>query len=174
MAKYPIILVFFLLESVTLSNILRLKKQRKQKSITSKLKDMLNELMVVANFAIVFGVIYKLFELFVCKKERMMLIEKLPSEALSNVKIKIFKSSNGSYTPLRVGCLLMGLGIGLFVAYIIVYGTWVDSYKNGMAKEWMFRDLSGVIFGACVLIGGGMGLVLSYLIEIWRERLNKE
>ena len=135
---------------------------------------MLNELMVVANFAIVFGVIYKLFELFVCKKERMMLIEKMPSEALSDVKIKIFKSSNGSYTPLRVGCLLMGLGIGLFVAYLIVYGTWVDSYKNGMAKEWMFRDLSGVIFGACVLIGGGMGLVVSYLIEIWRERLNKE
>ena len=66
---------------------------------------MLNELTIVANFAIVFGVIYKLFELFVCKKERMMLIEKLPSEALSNVKIKIFKSSNGSYTPLRVGCL---------------------------------------------------------------------
>ena len=95
-------------------------------------------------------------------------------EALSNVKIKIFKSSNGSYMPLRVGCLLMGLGIGLFVAYIIVYGTWVDSYKSGMAKEWMFRDLSGVIFGACVLIGGGMGLVMSYLIEIWRERLNKE
>lgn len=135
---------------------------------------MLNELTIVANFAIVFGVIYKLFELFVCKKERMMLIEKLPPEALSDVRIKIFKSSNGSYMPLRVGCLLMGLGIGLAVAYVIVFGTWTGAYSSGMAKEWMFRDLSGIIFGACVLIGGGLGLVVSYLIEIWREKQNKE
>ena len=37
----------------------------------------MNELMIVANVAIVFGVIYKLFELFVGRKERMMIIEKL-------------------------------------------------------------------------------------------------
>ena len=37
----------------------------------------MEELMVVANVAIIFGVVYKLFELFVGKKERMMLIEKL-------------------------------------------------------------------------------------------------
>ena len=38
----------------------------------------MDELTIVANVAIVFGVIYKLFELFVGRKERMMLIEKLP------------------------------------------------------------------------------------------------
>ena len=135
---------------------------------------MLNDLTIVANFAIVFGVIYKLFELFVCKKERMMLIEKLPAEALSNIKLKIFKSSNGSYTPLRLGCLLLGVGIGLFVAYIIVFGTWTEAYSRGVDGNYMFRNLSGVIFGACVLIGGGLGLVVSYLIEIWREKQNKE
>lgn len=42
----------------------------------------MEELMVVANVAIIFGVVYKLFELFVGKKERMMLIEKLSSEEL--------------------------------------------------------------------------------------------
>ncbi len=135
---------------------------------------MLNDLMIVANFAIVFGVIYKLFELFVCKKERMMLIEKLPAEALSNVKLRIFKSSNGSYTPLRWGCLLMGLGVGLSIAYFIVFGTWTEAYSRGVDGNYMFRNLSGIIFGACVLIGGGLGLVVSYLIEIWREKQNKE
>ena len=135
---------------------------------------MLNDLTIVANFAIVFGVIYKLFELFVCKKERMMLIEKLPAEALSNVKLRIFKSSNGSYTPLRWGCLLMGLGVGLSIAYFIVFGTWTEAYSRGVDGNYMFRNLSGIIFGACVLIGGGLGLVVSYLIEIWREKQNKE
>lgn len=42
----------------------------------------MEELMIVANVAIIFGVVYKLFELFVGKKERMMLIEKLSSEEL--------------------------------------------------------------------------------------------
>ena len=37
----------------------------------------MDQLMIVANVAIVFGVIYKLFELCVGRKERMMLIDKL-------------------------------------------------------------------------------------------------
>ena len=37
----------------------------------------MEELMQVATVAIVFGVIYKLFELFVGRKERIMIIEKL-------------------------------------------------------------------------------------------------
>ena len=41
----------------------------------------MEELMVVANVAIVFGVIYKLFELYVRRQERIMLIEKLSSGA---------------------------------------------------------------------------------------------
>lgn len=48
----------------------------------------MEELMIVANVAIVFGVIYKLFELFVGRKERMMLIEKLPVETLTDEKLK--------------------------------------------------------------------------------------
>lgn len=36
----------------------------------------MEELMIGANMAIVFGVIYKVFELFVCRRERMMLIER--------------------------------------------------------------------------------------------------
>ena len=47
----------------------------------------MDELTIVANVAIVFGVIYKLFELFVGRKERMMLIEKLPAEALADGKL---------------------------------------------------------------------------------------
>lgn len=49
----------------------------------------MEQLMITVNVAIVFGVIYKLFELFVGRKERMMLIEKLPIEALTDDSRKI-------------------------------------------------------------------------------------
>ena len=48
----------------------------------------MEQLMITVNVAIVFGVIYKLFELFVGRKERMMLIEKLPIEVLTDDKSK--------------------------------------------------------------------------------------
>ena len=54
----------------------------------------MEELMIVANVAIVFGVIYKLFELFVRRKERMMLIEKMGDKLTPEVfKNGIFLSS---------------------------------------------------------------------------------
>ena len=49
----------------------------------------MEQLMITVNVAIVFGVIYKLFELFVGRKERMMLIEKLPIEVLTDDSRKI-------------------------------------------------------------------------------------
>ena len=53
----------------------------------------MNELMIVANVAIIFGVMYKLFELYAKRKERIMLIEKLPPELLDKEKVKYPNSS---------------------------------------------------------------------------------
>ena len=74
----------------------------------------MEELMVVANVAIVFGVIYKLFELYVRRQERIMLIEKLssgwrPEEFKGNLLPQF--SSSGNWA-LRGGCLMLGLGLG--------------------------------------------------------------
>ena len=69
----------------------------------------MEELMIGANMAIVFGVIYKVFELFVCRRERMMLIEKmgdkLPSETFKNGIM--YRPSLYSFGGLRIGCLLL-------------------------------------------------------------------
>ena len=82
----------------------------------------MDELTIVANVAIVFGVIYKLFEL----------IEKLPAEALADGKLKngylssLFNCMGGglvSSVSLRFGCLLVGLGLGLLIGYCIVVET---------------------------------------------------
>lgn len=81
----------------------------------------MEELMVVANVAIVFGVIYKLFELYVRRQERIMLIEKLssgwrPEEFKGNLLPQF--SSSGNWA-LRGGCLMLGLGLGLLVGFIL-------------------------------------------------------
>ena len=75
----------------------------------------MEELMIVANVAIVFGVIYKLFELFVGRKERMMLIEKLPVEALTDEKKKkyrlVFIQSGRKYVSYVLVISSLGLSV---------------------------------------------------------------
>ena len=63
-------------------------------------------IMIPLNCAIVFGCIYKVVELFVHKRERLMLISKITE--LSNVDFKgiNFYSSGNKFTALRVGWLL--------------------------------------------------------------------
>lgn len=122
----------------------------------------MKELMIVANVAIVFGVVYKLFELFVGRKERILLIEKL-GDKLTPDTFKngiIYRPSLSSFGGLRMGCLLLGLGIGLLAGFGIA--NWQDADYT----------TSSVIYGACVLIGGGLGLIVSYLFEM--NQLKKE
>lgn len=122
----------------------------------------MNELMIVANVAIVFGVIYKLFELFVGRKERMMIIEKLGDKLTPDTfKNGIFyRTGLFSFGGLRMGCLMIGLGVGLLVGYGIISAT-QHSYFDGNRPY----EVTSVVYGACVLLGGGTGLVISYLIE---------
>lgn len=121
----------------------------------------MNELMIVANVAIVFGVIYKLFELYARRKERMMLIEKLgdklPPEAFKDGIV--YRSASCPFGGLRWGCLLIGLGMGLLLGYLIVFFT--DPEYRG----YQVQETISTIYGASVLLGGGIGLVVSYLIE---------
>lgn len=122
----------------------------------------MNELMIVANVAIVFGVIYKLFELFVGRKERMMIIEKLGDKLTPDTfKNGIFyRTGLFSFGGLRMGCLMIGLGVGLLVGYGIISATQYSYFDGNKPYE-----VTSVVYGACVLLGGGTGLVVSYLIE---------
>lgn len=130
----------------------------------------MEELMIVANVAIVFGVIYKLFELFVKRKERMMLIEKMGDKLTPEVfKNGIFYlPSSFSFGGLRLGCLLLGLGLGLLVGYVIVCLTGPER------RGYRVSETISIIYGASVLLGGGLGLVVSYLIEVNKVEREKE
>ncbi len=141
----------------------------------------MDELTIVANVAIVFGVIYKLFELFVGRKERMMLIEKLPAEALADGKLKngylssLFNCMGGGLvshlSSLRFGCLLVGLGLGLLIGYCIVVETQPGYFMEDVG--YAVRETVSIIYGASVLLGGGLGLIVAFVIEVMRASRNK-
>ena len=112
---------------------------------------------------------YKLFELFVCKKERLLIIEKMGEkftpEMLGN-KINLSSVGNVSFSALKFGCLFVGLGLGLLVAYLICRTTIDDYVVRNADWNWEVRQTISVIYGACVLLFGGVGLLTSFLIEL--------
>ena len=122
---------------------------------------MLDFIMVPAIFGIVTLGIYKLFELFVCKKERLLIIEKMGEKFTPDMlEHKINFSSIGKFssTALKFGCLFMGIGLGLLTAFIIHYNCY-----EFFDKEWR---ICTTMYGACVLIFGGFGLLIAFLIEL--------
>ncbi|MEZ7873764.1 MAG: hypothetical protein QMB82_09160 [Bacteroidales bacterium] len=135
-------------------------------------------MMDFISIPVTFGVgayaFYKVIELFVRKRERLLLIDKLNSlENVNTTNInlseifgegKLFKNQ---YLTLRIGSLLVGLGLGLLIGYIIVNTT----MGNVSDATWMIRETQSVIYGASTLLFGGMGLIAGFIAEI---RLKKK
>ena len=124
--------------------------------------------MIPLNFAIVFGGIYKVIELFVHKRERLMLISKITE--LKNIDFKGISlySSGGKYTALRIGWLLTGIGFGFLLGFCINMLATYGDYSFRADEEFMFRYreyVSGIVYVASVCICGGIGLLMSYRAE---------
>ena len=130
---------------------------------------MMEFIMVPAVLTVCMVGVYKLFELFVCKKERIMLIEKsLDQPTLPKLPVSQFLG-NFTFSSLKVGCLLAGMGLGLLVGYLICYAT-VPGYMT-TDNDWMIRETISLIYGACVLGFGGIGLIVAFITEL---KLNKK
>ena len=124
--------------------------------------------MIPLNFAIVFGGIYKVIELFVHKRERLMLISKITE--LKNIDFKGISlySSGGKYTALRIGWLLTGIGLGFLLGFCINMMATYGDYSFRADEDFMFRYreyVSGIVYVASVCICGGIGLLMSYRAE---------
>ena len=126
-------------------------------------------IMIPLNCAIIFGCIYKVIEMFVHKRERLMLISKITE--LSNIDFKgiNFYSSGNKYTALRIGWLMLGVGLGFFVGFFLNLMT--VSGKLDTLYEWQYYEkVGGIIYVACICIFGGIGLLISYLTERKAEK----
>jgi len=97
----------------------------------------------ISMFAMVFGIVY------LHKRERMAMIER-------GMDPRSYKPRSQTYNTLKWGLLLIGAGLGLFLAYILDH-TWFES---------MNRDENNpAIYFALIAIFGGLGLFISFLIE---------
>ena len=91
-------------------------------------------------FAMIFGIRYLI------SKERMAMIER-------GINPKEGQSAPKPFLSLKIGLLLVGLGLGLLVALCTVIFTHLRN------------DESVAVYFGFILIFGGIGLIISYLIE---------
>ena len=108
---------------------------------------------------IIFYFTYMTFELFARRSERMKMIEKIGQSmapldpSILKVQFNSLLPSLGrkSFTALRIGSLLIGVGLGFLVGLFIMPAF--DRYSEG------------AVCVAAVLLFGGISLVISYNIE---------
>lgn len=116
----------------------------------------------------IFG-FYKLVELFVRKRERLMIIERISQfENINTNNIdfsQIFGKEHehsGRFVALRAGMLLIGVGLGLLVGFIIVYNTFGPLVGDFYYSS---KGMAELIYGSTTLLFGGLGLLAAFIIE---------
>ena len=106
-------------------------------------------------FAMIFGIYY------LKTRQNMAMIER-------NMNPKEFANRPAPYKNLKWALLLIGAGVGLFLAYLL------DNYVLQVPRGFHDNDRNVPIYFALIAIGGGLGLFGSYKMEKkwWDE--NKE
>jgi len=112
--------------------------------------------------------IYRLFELFVRKNERMAIIERLGeqiklSDANVDLNLPIFQQANGNWA-LKISLLLIGIGIGLLVGFVFELAA-TNGDLAAYSNNGNFQSKITVVYFASVAIFGGIGLLGAYFIE---------
>lgn len=131
-------------------------------------------IFIVAIFVIGF---YKFFELIIKRKERIMMIEKFtPQMTAENFRMPAFNSmptiqTLNKFTSLRVGCILLGVGIGLVIG--ILYISQVRIEGTFMA-HWRNREVISTILTSFVLLFGGLSMIVSFVIESYMLKNEKK
>lgn len=122
-------------------------------------------IMVPLIIGIITAGIYGLFELFARRKERLAIIEKIGDKLdASAFEGKLGLPSyirNFSFNALKIGSLMTGIGLGLLIGYFINYGM-----GNLFSNDWGNREVAGLVYGASVLLFGGISLLVAFLIEL--------
>ncbi len=106
-------------------------------------------LIPLAFFLTVFGIVY------LYKRERMAMIER-------GMDPRRYKLQSAPFQNLKWGLLLIGAGLGLFLAYLLDRTAFANDSDNE------------AIYFSLIAIFGGLGLFISYLIEKKETAANKE
>ena len=113
--------------------------------------------------------VFRLFDLFVRKKERLSIIDKIgdkfdASMIQNKFTFPLISTGNSIFNTLKVACLLLGVGLGLLIGYVICLNS-IAGYSTTELHHNAY-EISGVVYGASVLLFGGLGLVVAFLVEM--------
>ena len=103
---------------------------------------MVGILVPISFFAMLFGIVY------LYKRERMAMIER-------GMDPRRYKPQSAPYQNLKWGLLLIGAGLGLFLAFVL---------DRTMFKSDFYDDNPAIYF-SLIAIFGGLGLLTSFIIE---------
>lgn len=106
--------------------------------------------MFAGGFAMIFGIYY------LKTRQNLAMIEK-------NMNPKEFANRPAPYKNLKWALLLIGAGVGLFLAYLLDNYVLYQTYKPGSFRYDDDRNVP--IYFALIAIGGGLGLFGSYRME---------
>jgi hypothetical protein len=112
-------------------------------------KELIAILVPLGFFAMIFGIVY------LHKREKMAMIER-------GMDPRRYKPQSAPYQNLKWGLLLIGAGLGLFLASILDKTVFAES-----------MDDNETIYFGLIAIFGGLGLFMSYRIEK-KEVIDKE
>lgn len=118
---------------------------------------------------IIFWSTYKIFDLFVRRKERLAIIEKCAQNG-GIIELPKFGQSTSRFMALRIGLLLLGMGVGLVGSKMLGYGLQYSDILLG--TEITSHSMLEGLTGGMVLLWGGLGLFIAYAIE--RRTIRKE
>ena len=120
---------------------------------------------------------YGVFELLIRRRERLNIIEKLgdkvtPEMLGSRMAYPQRPHSGLSFGAMKAAGLLMGIGIGLLAAFLFYYFADImppdDGYVSGSV-----RRTYEMLYGASVLLFGGLGLLIAFIVEVKMRRKEK-
>lgn len=137
---------------------------------------MMDFLTVPLILGIVCAGIYGVFELYVRRRERLAIIEKMGDK----LDASAFGGKLGlpsyirhfSFSSLKAGCLLTGIGLGMLVGFII--NTTLAANASFYDRGWYQGEIAGTAYGASVLLFGGIGLIVAFVIEMKLSKEKKE
>jgi hypothetical protein len=112
---------------------------------TAQMGVMAGILVPIALFAMIFGIVY------LAKRERMAMIER-------GMDPRRYKPQSAPFINLKWGLLLIGAGMGLFLAYLLDHTIFS---KMGEMED----GNNAAIYFSMIAIFGGLGLFASYRIE---------
>lgn len=149
---------------------------------------MLESFAIAAGFIGVAFFIYKWFEVLILKKERLEIISRLDGEGLIEYLKRLpiglgggskpinsvvqqeadYKQPHPATWALRWGLLAIGLGAGLFVSLLMKESLMLE------LSEYQDRNLFDFIILIGGLLGAGLGMLISFIIEYFLCKKSKE